>query len=358
MLSLPTGPSALVRPTRPTTPQPTTASPSSSKIDLIRSFSPSKVFKNHTPDTPITSISYDIAGQYLLSSGTDETLQLYDVPKGRHLKSIYSKKYGCHLAIFSNTSHSKCLFASTKENHIIRFLDLNDNSFIRYFKGHSEQVTSLVNSTSGTRLESFYSSSLDGTVKCWDMRTDSFTASLGLSSTPLIALDPSNSVMAILETGSKTLRLVSMEKFPTGLIRSVDLTDPLGSTTPKKLEFTNDNKYIVINTDGDHLVLDSFSLQVTGLLTGQVPFTPRSYPDSGNLTVTPNGKIAIAGSGNGELLIWDLSMVSNGEKLTPTGRILPKMEAKVIPRMVLFNPQYEMLTTADTEVGFWVRTSN
>ncbi|QPG75753.1 hypothetical protein FOA43_003113 [Brettanomyces nanus] len=318
----------------------------------------SKVFKNHTPDTPITSISYDTSGQYLLTSGTDESLQLYEIPKGRHLKSIYSKKYGCHLAIFTNTSHSQCLFASTQENHVIRLLNLDDNSFIRYFKGHKQQVVNLINATSATRLESFYSSSIDGTVKCWDMRTNTCTASLGLSSTPLIALDPTNSVMAILETGSFQLRLVAMGKFPTGSIKVVDLSSLFKQSLPKNLQFTNDNKYIIITTDStEHIVLDSFSLQIMGTLSGQVPFISRKYPDSGNITVTPSGKYVIGGSGNGELLVWDLSYLSNNtsmKQLAPTSKLTNSAEGTLsIPRMVLFNPHYEMLATADTEVSFW-----
>lgn len=330
-------------------------------LESLKDLTAQKVFRNHQLDTPITSINFDHSGQLLLTSGVDETLQLYEVPKGRHLKSIYSKKYGCDLAMFTNTSHSKCLFASTKENHIIRLLNLEDNSFIRYFKGHSSQVINLKSSTSSTRIDSFYSSALDGTVKSWDMRTNSYTASLSLEAPPLIALDPSNTVMAI--CSGTTLQLVSMEKFPTGLINSADLSPCFDSqdslSQPKAIQFSNDNKHIIVTTTGTrHLVLDAFSLECQGYLYGQVPLVDRNYPDTGNLTVTPDGTFVLGGSGDGELLVWDISsLTTNASKqpLDPAVSIRNESVRSMVPRMVLFNPIYEMLATADTEVIMWTR---
>lgn len=333
-------------------------------LDTLKAIHPSKVFKNGIIDTPLTSLSYDDEGRYILTSGTDETLQLYEVPRGHHVKSIFSKKYGCDQAIFTHNSHTKCIFASTKENHILRLLNLNDNSFIRYFKGHDAQVVNLINSTSSTRSESFYSSSIDGTVKCWDLRVKGFTASLGLHSIPLIALDPSNTVMAILEIQNYQINLVSMEKFPSGLIASKNIKDVLKkySLTPVCIQFTNDNRYILVTTaELKHLVLDAYTLDLVVYLSGGIPFTERQYPDIGCLTVTPNSNYALSGSGNGNILIWNLKNLQNGassKTLAPSATINNKysLSKGILPRMIKCNPRYEMLAAADTELSFWTST--
>ena len=54
----------------------------------------------------------------------------------------------------------------------IRYLSFHDNSYIRYFKGHSKKVTSLEMSPVN---DLFMSASLDNTIKLWDLRIPSCT---------------------------------------------------------------------------------------------------------------------------------------------------------------------------------------
>lgn len=338
-------------------------------LNLLKRFVPSKNFSNHLPNTQITSVNYDESGKFLITSGTDESLQLYDVPKGVHLKSIFSKKYGCHLAMFTHRSQSRCIFASTKENHVIRLLNLKDNSFLQYFKGHTGQVINLVNSTSSTRADSFYSSSIDYTVKCWDTRVNTFTSSLSLDSTPLIALDSSNSVMAVLEVGTNILRLIPLEKFPSGIIKVKDVTNILidystpdrSTLIPKSIKFTNDNKHIIITTSGSrHVILNAYTLRPLCYLTGQISFTERKYIDTGNLSVTPNGQFVVGGSGNGEILLWNIGSLADDVDrpvdMVPQEVISNQVAFKqqLVPRIVAVNPRFGMWTTADMDVTFWV----
>lgn len=78
----------------------------------------------------------------------------------RHVKQLYSKKYGVHLARFTHKS-STIIYASTKGNGAqfrlvyfrrmlklivpvnrsddIRYLSLHDNNYLRYFKGHKKR---------------------------------------------------------------------------------------------------------------------------------------------------------------------------------------------------------------------------
>lgn len=63
----------------------------------------------------VLSIDYDDEGELLMTSASDETIQIYNVKDGRHEKSLLSKKYGVKLAKFTHTS-SSILYASTKQN--------------------------------------------------------------------------------------------------------------------------------------------------------------------------------------------------------------------------------------------------
>lgn len=61
------------------------------------------------------SIDYNDDGELLMTSASDETLQIYNVREGKHEKSLVSKKYGVKLAKFTHTS-SSIIYASTKQN--------------------------------------------------------------------------------------------------------------------------------------------------------------------------------------------------------------------------------------------------
>ncbi|KAG7736030.1 hypothetical protein KL923_005132 [Ogataea haglerorum] len=172
--------------------------------NLLLSLKPAKLFSNHVPNTPITSIDFDHTGQFLLTAGVDESIHLYDVAKGRHVKPIYSKKYGCHLAKLTSKENT-CVFASTKENDTIRYLSLHDNSFIRYFKGHTALVTDLAMADLN---HMFVSAACDHSVRLWDTRSANCQATLVTDDIPFsIALDPSNTVVAIYNSSSNVLSL-------------------------------------------------------------------------------------------------------------------------------------------------------
>lgn len=71
--------------------------------------------KDGRPQPYVQSIDYDDNGELLMTSNSDETVQIYNVREGRHDKSLLSKKYGVKLAKFTHTS-SSIIYASTKQN--------------------------------------------------------------------------------------------------------------------------------------------------------------------------------------------------------------------------------------------------
>jgi WD40 repeat protein len=68
--------------------------------------------------TSILSLDFDDTGDLLMTSESDESIQLYNVKEGKHQKSCLSKKYGVKLAKFTHAS-SCIVYASTKENGML-----------------------------------------------------------------------------------------------------------------------------------------------------------------------------------------------------------------------------------------------
>ncbi|KAJ2962890.1 hypothetical protein NQ176_g10899 [Zarea fungicola] len=145
---------------------PRSMAPVSNLSDVISSFRPTKLLRREDIRDPrqpphVLSIDYNDDGELLMTSASDETLQIYNVREGKHEKSLVSKKYGVKLAKFTHTS-SSIIYASTKQNNAIRYLATHDNSFIRYFEGHEGPVTSLAVHPGS---DSFISCSQDNTVR-------------------------------------------------------------------------------------------------------------------------------------------------------------------------------------------------
>lgn len=88
-------------------------------LDLVSSFKPAKVFKEFVqPDCQVTSVDFDDRGELCVTAADDETIQLYNCRTGKHVKTLYSKKYGVHLARFTHRS-SAIIYASTKEDGML-----------------------------------------------------------------------------------------------------------------------------------------------------------------------------------------------------------------------------------------------
>uniref|UniRef100_A0A0N5CIL5 WD_REPEATS_REGION domain-containing protein n=1 Tax=Strongyloides papillosus TaxID=174720 RepID=A0A0N5CIL5_STREA len=67
----------------------------------------------------------------------------------------------CYQVVFVEES-SKVLYTSTKGNDDIKYLSLEDNKYVRFFKGQKEKVLSLSMSFNS---KNFLSSSKDGIIK-------------------------------------------------------------------------------------------------------------------------------------------------------------------------------------------------
>lgn len=326
---------------------------------LLLSFSPVKKLGYHQNGT-ITSLDFDDSGQFLISSGVDKSIQLYDVHKGAHHKDIQSQKYGAHVARFAH-QELNCLYGSTQgDDDAIRYLSLLTNQYIRYFKGHKSQVMTIeVNPCK----DEFISSSLDGTVKLWDLNSSNPVGNLDIGQPSIIGFDPQGMVFGIGADLKSTVQIYDLKSFDKSAFLTINV--PI---IPKiqwnKLEFSNNGKLLLVLTNSpDHFLYDSFLGKL--LTTIKIPqgWIYSKYPSTGSGTFSPCGKFLIIGSPDNSLHIFDLKNIktTDGNKHHVGDNDNPKSLSayKVIrnspnlPRIIAFDPKLLVMATADNNVVLW-----
>ncbi|KAI5958083.1 SWD2 [Candida theae] len=353
----------------PSTKSTTPASSSAIQISgqTLASSRPTKQFNYHH-DTSITSLDFDDTGQFLISSGVDKSIQLYDCRKGVHYKDIQSQKYGAHSARFTHDGLN-CLYASTPDGHdttdgktddTVRYLSLSTNQYIRYFKGHKAQVSNIeVNPVHNT----FSSSSYDGTVKFWDLKTSSATGSIHVAQNTVCGFDPQGIVVAVGkyplgESRIGTVGLYDLKTFDKGPFAEVSIPC-LQNQHWNKLEFSNNGKLLLISTDSrEHYILNAFS----GKLLANVRLSYKDgaqwmstdYPYDGCCSFTPCGKYLLVGSPKSIIHIFNLSdLKHDAERPVSLSRSNDILRSNQVPKMVKFNPKLFVFATADTTVELW-----
>jgi len=342
--------------------------PMSRVQDVIGAFRPTRFFKA-PPATSYTSVDFDDSGEFLLLSRTDDTIQLFNTKAGAHAKELKSQKYGSALARFTHHSTS-IVYASTKVDDGIRYLSMHDNSFIRYFRGHTGRVTSLSVSPGG---DQFLSASLDNTVKLWDCRSSNAAGSMDFESPYLTAYDPSASVIAIASPPAQTVLMYDLKNYDKPPFATLDLLETekrfghLGQQSGQGwtgLEFSNNGKYILIATSGPgHYLIDAYTGDLVHYLHRPSGAATRLAPgdrlaDSGEVytqsdaCLTPDGRYVVGGNGSQTgLLVWDAQEKERRDGVLEPMAELPSQKSAAV---VAYNPRHNLIATADKEVMMWL----
>ncbi|KAL7271155.1 hypothetical protein RUND412_006105 [Rhizina undulata] len=349
---------------------PESSTPASSRVpesvrvsDTIRRFRPSKVFQNASPGAEITSLDFDDTGEFCIATAEDETLQLYDCKLGKHSKTLYSKKYGCHLARFSHLQ-SNVIYASTKDNDTIRYLSLHDNTFIRYFKGHRGTVTSLEVSPVD---DQFISCSRDHTVRVWDLRSPNCQGLLNIDSPSIATFDPSGIIFAVASHPAASVLLYDLRNYDKQPFSTFNITDDAFlsnfSYPPRipefsKLEFSNDGKNLLLGTRGHaHYIIDSFAPNTSKFMyriRRPGGATNPKKETSGDVCYTPDARYVIGGHGDRGVVAWDTYMNPDDKLTVKPFAELAEGNVKTMASCVAFNPKVNLFATANKEVTFWL----
>ncbi|KAJ5746022.1 WD repeat protein [Penicillium odoratum] len=334
--------------------------------EIISTYCPLRAFKGSKPESSyhVTSLDFDDQGEFLVSSGEDDAIQVFDIKEGTVTKTVPCKKYGAHLARF--THHQRqLLHASTKVDHNLRLLDLHGESYIRYFTHHTDTVTSLAVAPSG---DHFVSVGKDNTVTVWDLASRNPQGKLKLATPYLVTFDPSASVLAIASQSTSSVLLYDFRNYDKAPFATFDLAPYEELYTPTtrgrawtRLEFSNDGKYLMVGTDyHGHYILDAFDGSIQAFLAGKSGPSGRAAPVSttgkprgqGDACFTPDGRYVIGGNGDDpSMLIWDLQQKREANNVLYP---LNKLPSKCRTAVVEYNPRYNMIATADKETIFWL----
>ncbi|CAN6649510.1 COMPASS component Swd2p [Trichomonascus vanleenenianus] len=318
---------------------------------MLSRLRPSKTFKYSSDkvDPELTSIDFDDRGEYCITSSAPERqMYLYDARSGVHKRPIASFKYGCNYARFTHSS-TNCLHSSTLEDDTIRYLSLHDIKYLQYFKGHKDKVIGLEMSPAD---DTFLSSSLDHSIRLWDLRMPYAIGVLYIPAPNLIAYDPAGVVFAVASQEMGSISLFSRKDFQSQPFLTFDVS--INKSRWLKLEFTNNGSHILLSTEGPtHLLFDAFNGNLVKQLAGFTPIDPRSrtYPPQPT-SISVDGKYVVGGSGDGRLCIWDISKALEDEKekqIRPTS-----IPSSNVAAVAMFNPKYMMLATGDRELTFWL----
>ncbi|KAL6577254.1 hypothetical protein OROMI_011530 [Orobanche minor] len=166
----------------------------------------------------ISSLDYHKAASYVVTASDDESIRFYDV-------STQRKKYGVELVCF--TSHSTTVIYSSKNSwdESLRLLSLNDNKYLRYFRGHHDRFL------------------------LWDQRAEKCQGLLPVRGRPATAYDEQGK-----RSGPFNIFSVGGDMSDANVVR-----------------FSNDGRLVLLTTTDGHIhVLDSFR----GTLSSRCPELP------------------------------------------------------------------------------------
>lgn len=325
--------------------------------DSLLKFRAVKTFRLQEKEvSPITSLSFDDNGKYLLTAAANDNMHLYDSVGCKFLNTIGSKKYGCHSAKFTH-AQNECIYSSTMKSFDIRHLNLETNQYLRYFTGHGALVHDIQMSPLN---DTFLSASYDESIRLWDLRSSKAQAIIPSVVPNCIAYDPSGLVFAVGNPETLEIALYNIKQLNMGpfLTMKLDYLNTFNSTkTWNKLEFSNDGKYLLVGSQyGKHLILDAFTGKQLFELSGTRKFPNREFTDSGSVCFTPDGKYTIGTDYDGKVAFWNHSSSIATKTLKPVGSIPAAQES--CPRTIAFNPKYSMFVTADESVDFYAYDNN
>ncbi|KAI8974933.1 Hydantoinase B/oxoprolinase-domain-containing protein [Pilobolus umbonatus] len=320
--------------------------------EVLSNFQVANVFSDPATvnqEKPITSISFDDTGEFCVTAGDDDSLNVYSCLNGTLQSTVYSKKYGVTLARYTHHKNN-VVYASTKENDTLRYLSLHDNKYIRYFHGHEKRVTGVAVSSNDDTL---LTSSLDNTVRLWDLRTPKCQGVFYGDGNALVAIDAQALVFAI-AINSYIIKLYDYKeqgRGPFAIWTKGDIQSVYGKQAAwTSIKFTSDGKKLVITTVSDMIyILDAFDGTWLQTLVGNAG--PNRLTSGEEVTTCPNAQFVLAGGRDGCIRIWNIG----GPRLDDKPYVNQAFHTTYSPHktpitMMGFNPTYGLFASGSTEL--------
>jgi COMPASS component SWD2 len=308
----------------------------------------------------------------------DSSLHLIDSHSGLEKKKLYTRSHG--IGEVQYTHHESCVLltsdvARDRKYCDIRYLCMYDNRYLRYFKGHTDKVTSI--SMSGCE-DNFLSTSNDRTVRLWNVNTPTATTQLTLPdyvTNPVARYDGGGLVFGVQyqdsRSQSQSLKLFDARAAGRGPFQTISpeynivktaVTNGMikaGNKNPTRgqlakmlaapwtdFQFSSDGQNILINTKSDLLlVLDGFNESVE-----PVAICNRKNDTNGALGAcfSESGDYVIAGTDSNDVQVMSRS----------TGEIVNTLSGHIAPvNAIACNPMYDVMATGCLNTVLWIHSS-
>ena len=232
--------------------------------------------------------------------------------------------------------------------------------------------------------DTFVSTSLDDTVRLWNLSSANAHGRLNLATPTLAAYDPSATVLAIGSPSTSSILLYDLRHFDRAPFATFDLKTldskqhiaMHGAAHPRdwtRLEFSNDGKHLLLGTNSTagHILLDAFDGSLVGFLMRAPQYLPlslskqrpapypaqpagtRVVPGQGDVCFSADGRYVIGASGGDkDGAVWDLVQGEKDEMMA----LRPALGLPCKGKMgcVEWNPKFNMLASGDKEVVMWL----
>jgi COMPASS component SWD2 len=319
-------------------------------------------------DGQVTNLDYHREGQMLVMGTSNNSLYLIDCLSGQLRKKLFTKTAGLGQVQYTHHEYS-ILCTSEKTSNDIRYYCLYDNRYLRYYRGHTDQVVSIAMSPVD---DHFLSASSDQTVCMWSLASLNPVAKLALppgTESPRVAYDNSGLVFGVmaksLATGQHTLKLFDARNYEKGPFVDIAPTQSIIEQTLARadptmessqihrvlasswhdMSFSPDGAKILVNTASDVLLcLDAFRPDIPPIILSGRKNLSNSHLGA---CFTPDSKYILCGTDDKQMLIYD---PLTGERVANLNG-----EHVALITSVKCNPKYDMIASGCVNTALWIR---
>lgn len=220
--------------------------------NIVKSFRMRTSFRdfNSNHDKRINSINFSANGMTLVSSSNNNLVEIFDCDRGQQVDTISVQKYGCFFVNFSQPSSDVILISSARRDHVIRSLNIEKKSYLTYFDGHTDAVTSLCVSRQNNL---FVSSSLDKTIRLWDVRSPRCEGRIAVRGEVIAAWSADGQLIAA-AIDSESIELFDTRSMEIGPI-SKNKVNKQHNSKIIDAKFCKNSRNVLLSTNGPNLML-------------------------------------------------------------------------------------------------------